>query len=254
MDDLELLIDFHRGTPRQGPGGDAETLRALDLCRLDPSASLEVADLGCGTGTSTLLLARTLNARIAALDFAPAFIEELRALAERDGLAERIEAQVGDMASLPFADERFDLIWSEGAIYNIGFEVGLRAWRPLLRPGGVLAVSELSWKTDTRPVAIEAHWTREYPGIATASSNLRTLERAGYRPLGCFFLPDRCWDENYYAPLRAGFASFLARHEHSAAARSLIEAVEEEMRLFDRYRDWYGYAFYIAQRFDAGTA
>lgn len=252
MDDLDLLIDLHRRTHRQGPGGDAETLRALDLCRLDPTKPLEVADLGCGTGASTRLLARTLGARVAAVDFAPAFIEELRAHAEREGLADRIEAQVGDMASLAFEEERFDLIWSEGAIYHMGFEAGVRAWRRFLRPGGVLAVSELSWKTDTRPLEIGAHWTREYPGIAGASSNVRTLERAGYRLLGCFFLPDRCWEENYYAPLRAGFASFLEHHGRSAAARRLVEAEEEEMRLFAEHRDWYGYAFYIAERFGAG--
>ena len=40
-----------------------------------------------------------------------------------------------------------------------------------------------------------------YPGITTASANIGALEGAGYLPLGFFFLPPRCWLENYYEPL-----------------------------------------------------
>ena len=42
------------------------------------------------------------------------------------------------MEHLPFGKEEFDLIWSEGAIYNIGFQRGLKEWREYIKPGGYI--------------------------------------------------------------------------------------------------------------------
>lgn len=250
MNDLDLLIDLHLHNDRQAPGGDDATIRAIELAGLDAATPLDVADVGCGTGASALTLARHLNARITAIDAAAPFIAQLQQRAKSAGLADRIDARVGVMESLPFRENQLDLIWSEGAIYNMGFGAGLRAWRPFLKSGGVIAVSELTWTTAQRPAEIERHWTAEYPGIATASTNLRTVEEAGYRPLAMFFLPARCWIENYYAPLRASFPSFVERHGNSPAAQRIVSAEEAEMRLYEEHGAWYGYAFYIASKLD----
>ena len=86
MDDYQLLVDLHKRAKRQGPGGGAETRKAIDLAMLDPSAPLKVADIGCGTGASTIQLARSLNAKITAIDFLPDFIEVLKGNAENEGL------------------------------------------------------------------------------------------------------------------------------------------------------------------------
>ena len=247
MDEIELLIDLHAGNVRQGPGGDEETRRAIELARLDPDAPLTIADVGCGTGATTLVLARALNARVTAIDALPAFIERLRERADREGLGNRIQAQVGNMASLPFDEDALDVLWSEAAIYNMGFEAGIRAWRRFLRPNGVLVVSELTWTSSTRPVEVERHWRAEYPGITTASENIRMLEEAGYRPLGFFFLPPRCW-ANYYEPLRRAFQGFLERHEQSEKAQQIVAAEQKEIELYRERGEWYGYAFYIARK------
>ena len=63
-------------------------------------------------------------------------------------LQERVKGIVGSMDALPFEEEELDLIWSEGAIYNIGFERGLNEWRKYLKTGGYVAVSESSWFTE----------------------------------------------------------------------------------------------------------
>ena len=66
---FSLLVDLHRDGARQGPGGDKKTLHALELSRLGPISHLKVADLGCGTGTSTMVLACELeNTEITAVD------------------------------------------------------------------------------------------------------------------------------------------------------------------------------------------
>ena len=68
---FQLLIDHHRPATRQGPGGKAETRQAMALAGLDRSRRLKIADIGCGTGASTVLLAEELDAEITAVDFLP---------------------------------------------------------------------------------------------------------------------------------------------------------------------------------------
>ncbi|MEZ5739065.1 MAG: class I SAM-dependent methyltransferase [Burkholderiaceae bacterium] len=151
MDDLQLLIDLHKHGMRQGPGGDQETRLAVALSGLKGMSHLSVADLGCGTGASTRILAGELDADVVAVDLFPAFLTKLNEYSRRAGLADRITTVCASMAALPFGEAAFDAIWSEGAIYNMGFAAGIKAWRRHLKPGGILAVSELTWLTDRRP-------------------------------------------------------------------------------------------------------
>lgn len=248
MEDLDLIFDLYLRNDRQGPGSDDETRRAIDLARLHPGRQLAIADIGCGTGASTLVLAESLDAQITAVDFAEPFIRRLRKRAADRGVADRVDTGIADMATLPFHEDQFDVIWSEGAIYNIGFAEGLRAWRRFLKPGGVVAVTELTWTTARRPAEVDAHWNREYPGIGTTAEKLRAVELEGYEPLGAFLLPRECWEANFYDQLVAGFGPFLERHGHAPAASELVAAAEEEVAMFQSHGRWYTYGFYIARK------
>ena len=248
MDDLELLIDLHRDGRRQGPGGDDETRLAVALSGLQRAADLQIADIGCGTGASTLVLARELDAHITAVDFLPEFLAGLEKAAARAGLADRITTLAAPMESLPFENESCDAIWAEGAIYNIGFAAGVEAWRRFLKPGGVLAVSELTWLTAARPAELQAHWDSEYPEVDTASAKMAVLEDLGFSPLGYFPLPEHCWLDNYYRPMQDRFPAFLERHGPSEAARAVVAAEETEISLYERHRGFISYGYYIARK------
>lgn len=251
MENLDLLIDLHQCNHRQGPGGDPQTELALQLTGLDPAAPLAVADIGCGTGASTLALARLLpQAHITAVDFLPPFLAQLQQRAAAAGVAHRVSSLEASMDALPFADERFDLIWSEGAIYNMGFENGVKNWRRFLKPGGLLVASELTWTTQTRPPDLQQHWETEYPEVGTASAKMGVLERNGYATLGYFVLPASCWRDNYYRPLQAGFSDFLLRHGHSAAAQAVVAEQAQEIALFEAYKAYFGYGVYVTKRVD----
>lgn len=247
MDNHELLVDLHRGGRRQGPGGDPETRLAVTLSGLGGATGLRIADIGCGSGAAALVLARELDARVTAVDIFPAFLAELAAAAERSGLGGRIETVAAPMEALPFAERAFDAIWSEGAIYNMGFASGVKAWRRFLKPGGILAVSELTWLTQDRPEELERHWMREYPEVGTASAKIAVLEESGYTPIGYFPLPERCWLDNYYRPLEARFAAFLARHGHSAEASAIVAAERGEIALYERHAAHVSYGYYVAK-------
>lgn len=248
MHDFQLLIDLHKEGMRQGPGGDSQTELALELARMDRNARLKVADIGCGTGASALMLAKHLNAQITAVDFLQEFLDELTVRAEQEGVADRISTLACSMDELPFADEELDVIWAEGAIYNIGFEKGVSEWGRFLKPGGLLAASEITWITDSRPSGIQEYWNAEYPEIDTASAKIRILEKQGYAPIGYFVLPEDCWFEQYYAPMQSRFEGFLSRHRNSDEAMAIVRAEQKEMDLYSRYKAYYSYGFYIATK------
>jgi len=252
MDDLKLLIDLHITADRQGPGGEAETRLAIELSELSYRRNLKVADIGCGTGASTLVLAKSLDAHIVAVDFLPEFLEVLRSRAAGEGVAGRIEAVNAAMDALPFEPESLDAIWSEGAIYNMGFENGVRQWRRLLKPGGILAVSELTWLTASRPVELEDHCREHYAEVGTASSKMVALERNGYSPVGYFTLAEHCWLDAYYLPMQKRFPAFLGRHESSAGARAIVAGEQFEIDLYTRHRAFVSYGYYIARKTDDG--
>lgn len=248
MDDYNLLIDLHKQSHRQGPGGDAETEKALNLAIVDRTAPLKVADIGCGTGASALILAKLLNARITAVDFLQDFLSVLEEKAANTGVADRVSTLACSMDNLPFADEELDVIWSEGAIYNIGFEKGVADWRRYLKAGGLLVASEITWITDSRPQELQDHWNSEYPEIDVASAKIRVLEKHGYSPVGYFVLPEHCWLDQYYLPMQASFEDFLNRNGNSEEARAIVAAEQREIDLYETYKAYISYGVYVAKK------
>lgn len=248
MDDMQLLVDLHKDATRQGPGGDRETRLAVTLSGLTGKRGLKIADIGCGSGASTLVLAQDLDCRITAVDFVPEFLTELERAAAQAGVADRITTRAQSMDALSFKERELDAIWSEGAIYNMGFAAGLAAWRPFLKPGGILAVSELTWLTDRRPAELQAHWDREYGEVDTASAKMALLEQHGFSPIGYFVLPEHCWIDNYYRPMQQRFSGFLAAHGNSEAAKAIVAAEEAEIALYERHWAFVSYGYYIARK------
>lgn len=245
---LRLIADLYRPLDRLGPGSKATSRQALALCGLPETDKLAVADIGCGTGSSALFLASELDAQVTAIDFLEPFIQALEKRAATAGLADRIEGITGDMTALPVQPESLDLIWSEGAIYNIGFATGIDYWQQFLKPGGVIAVSELTWRSATRPKAINDYWQTAYPEVDVMSAKLAVLEQAGLSPLGAFFLPHDCWMEEYFRPLKDRLPAFLADHPDNETAQAIADEQLAEIKLYEQYGRYFGYGFYIAQK------
>lgn len=248
MTELELIIDLHKNSERQGPGSENDTLRALDLLNLSSGKSLKVADIGCGSGGQTISLAKNLNGQITAVDLFSEFLIELNEKSQKLGLTDKIVTLEKSMDDLPFKKNEFDLIWSEGAIYNIGFENGLKKWKDYLKVGGYLAVSEITWITHSRPKEIEEFWKAEYPEVDTASNKIRQLEKNGYSLVGYFYLSHDSWIETYYKPMQSRFKTFLKRNNNSKLAKKVVEDNQAEIEMYQKFKDYYSYGFYIARR------
>jgi hypothetical protein len=109
-------------------------------------------------------------------------------------------------------------------------------------------VSEITWTTSSRPSELQSHWDSEYPEIGTASSKIKVIEDNGYSPVGYFVLPENCWLDNYYEPMRSNFQAFLNRNKNSEEAQAIVKAECHEIELYEKYKTYYSYGVYVAKK------
>lgn len=245
--DFNLICEYFSTVERQGPGSPEMTIKALSFID-NLTAESRIADLGCGTGGQTMVMAQHAPGKITGIDLFPAFIDLFNENAAGLNLQDRVKGITGSMDNLPFQPEELDLIWSEGAIYNIGFERGINEWRKYLKPGGFLAVSEASWFTEERPDEISKFWQDAYPEIDTIPNKVLQMQQAGYIPVATFILPESCWTDNFYAPLVKAREIFLEKYAGNKTAEDFIASELYETELYNKYKEFYGYVFYIGRK------
>lgn len=239
-----IFLEIHSDIPREGPGDPLSTAKAFKMVP-NLSGRPMILDVGCGPGAQTLDLVKMTYGTVVAVDNHQPYLDRLEEKVRRAGYAERVWIVNEDMHHLDFEPGTFDLIWSEGAIYIIGFGKGIRAWKKMLKPGGCIAVSELTWLTETPPRPAAEFWAENYPTMKTVEGNLAEIEAAGYRLLGHFTLPPSSWWESYYLRLEKRLTSFRERYAEDAEVLALIDAEQAEIDLFRRYGKSYGYVFYV---------
>lgn len=146
-----------------------------------------------------------------------------------------------------FPDGTFDVVWSEGAIYCIGFEAGLEGWRRLVKPGGFLAVTELTWLSANPPHDTHLFWNENYPAMRTGVDNRDAIARAGFDLIDEFTLPESDWWDHYYADLAKRLETFVEEFDgrDREIARRVVEQTEIEIETLRHGRGSYGYVFYI---------
>ncbi len=245
--DFNLICEYYSSVERQGPGSPEITIKALSFIE-NLAKSSYIADIGCGTGGQTMVMAQHTTGKITGIDLFPTFINQFNANADKLNFNERVKGIVGSMDNLPFQNEELDLIWSEGAIYNIGFERGLKEWRKFLKIGGYISVSEVSWFTDERPNEIDEFWMDAYPEIDTIPNKVDKMQKAGYIPVASFVLPENCWTEHFYAPQVSAQEIFLKKHVGNTVAEDFIANQRHETQLYYKHKAFYGYVFYIGKK------
>lgn len=224
------IFELFAPLERCGPG-DADSLRwALATAGTAPDAV--VLDAGCGTGADLpALLAAVPRGRIVAVDSAAPFIDRIRARLSQ------VRAEVADMADPPGGP--FDLIWSAGAVYNLGVGPALAAWRGHLTPGGRVAFSDLCWTGAARPEPVARFFAAEGVEIHDAAGLEAQVTAAGWRVLGARWLGPAGWAA-YYAPLAARLDGF-------AGDTALIEALRAEIALWRAHGAAYDYRLVVAE-------
>jgi SAM-dependent methyltransferase len=187
------------------------------------------------------------EARIVAVDVLRVMVDEANRRITVAGFENRVLVVVGDLGAPPVDPESQDLIWCEGAIYQLGVTEALRVWRSLLKPGGTVAFTEPIWLVDAPPKEIHDWWSSEYPAISDAAGVEARIRAASYRTVASFVLPASAWWDEYYGPMQDRIASLRQRLPDDPIAGEVVAAAEVEIDHFRRFSDCYSYTFFVVQ-------
>jgi ubiquinone/menaquinone biosynthesis C-methylase UbiE len=186
-----------------------------------------ILDVGCGSGVSTLELARMSGGDIVAVDIDKGALDKLINKAESEGLSSRVAVVHSSMLEMDFPPNSFDIIWTEGAISYIGFERGLREWRRLIVTDGYFVVHD---------------------ALSNLQRKIESTRACGYTILGKLELPPDIWWNEYYAPLKRELEVLQEEGPLGKGVISEMKTAEREIKEFDRMNDRFGSVFLVLKR------
>ncbi|MFO7656974.1 MAG: class I SAM-dependent methyltransferase [Bacteroidales bacterium] len=242
----EVFYEIFSNLPRQGPGDVCVSLDALKSIPFSTS-KIRMADIGCGTGFQTLYLAQHIKGSILAIDNYQPFLDELQQKAKAVGLGSVLSVQLGDMGTLDLPLSHFDVLWSEGAIYITGIKNGLQNWRKFIKPQGYIVFSDVCWLKPNPPAELADFWNSEYPGMMDDSQIRELIKDNDYTLTNEFLLPASSWVNNYYYPVSLNVARLRIKYQHEPDKLEIIESVQHEIDIFDKYSDYYSYMLYVVK-------
>lgn len=244
---MDLIVEAHIKLERQGPGSTEMTLKALSF--IDNLKKIKkTADLGCGTGGQTMALAQKISGEIIGVDMFPEFINVFDKNSKKLGFSDRVTGLVGNIETLPFKNEEFNLLWSEGVIDGIDFEKRMVYWNSFLKHDGYVVFSCPSWITDMHPVDVVKFWMDAGCKLNTVDQNIAILQKTGFRFISSFVLPEYCWTEKYYIPRTKAMEDLRKNYAGNETFEEFDNGNLTEVELYDKYKDHYGYVFYIAKK------
>lgn len=243
----QALFDFFEKMPRQGPGSEKLTKELLQKFRhLLPEHPI-AADMGCGSGAAALILAEQ-NISVTGVDIHQPFLDIMLQKAGSQGLEHSVKSYQSSMTETNFASSSLDLIWSEGAVFTVGFENALKTFFPLLKSGGILGVSDCFYFQKDTPEEVKKQWEIWDASIKTVAESLKIAESLGYRFLHSERVTPEMWEESFYQPMERIIASIQADKSSPPELLEMAETQTFEMAFFREYNAFYGYVFHILQK------
>ena len=187
----------------------------------------KILDIGCGSGIPTLELARLSHGEILGIDIDQPDLDIFAKKIKEAGLTDQVKAINCSIFDMDFADESFDTIWSEGSIYAIGFERGLREWRRFLKPGGFLVVHDEQ---------------------GNVKEKLELISVCGYDMLGYFILNKETWWIEYFAPLEKLIVESRTRYSDDSKILEELQHAQGELNMFKKNPARNSSAFFVIKK------
>jgi ubiquinone/menaquinone biosynthesis C-methylase UbiE len=165
-------------------GGLRSTIELAKRVRM--TSDLQVLDAGSGLGGPSRYLAETFGCRVAGVDLAPNYVAIAQLLASKAGLADKVSYTTGSITELPFADETFDLVWTQHVVMNIRDRDALyREIRRVLKKGGRFAFYDQYVPANGELPHYPTPWAEfaENSTLLTQEETIASYVQAGLKPL-----------------------------------------------------------------------
>ena len=186
-----------------------------------------ILDIGCGSGLPTLELARLSQGEVIGIDIDQPALGRLTTKIKEAGLTGRVKAVNRSMSDMDFVDASFDAIWSEGSIYAIGFERGLREWKRLLKPNGFMVVHDEQ---------------------GNVTEKLEQISNCGYELLDHFVLGKETWWTEYFAPLEKLITQSQGRHADDPEVLEGLHQCQQELDTFKEHPERNSSVYFIMRK------
>jgi ubiquinone/menaquinone biosynthesis C-methylase UbiE len=217
--DPEIIVDIARNNLCRYTG------KAFGV--LPKSDNPRILDLGCGSGVPTVELLKLCDCRIVALDNDASQLKLLDKRLKKHGLTDRVDIVNRSVTDMNFDKESFDIIWSEGLIFVVGFERGLEEWGYFLKPDGFLAVHDERGDVEKK---------------------LRYIAHSGYRLLDYFILDKDIWWNEYYALLENEIQKIQRKYPDDSSILNKFGKELGEIEWYKKEPEKFESVFFILQK------
>jgi ubiquinone/menaquinone biosynthesis C-methylase UbiE len=200
------------------------TRKAFEL--LPKMENPSILDIGCGSGTPTIELAKLSDGEITGIDIDQTALNRFKLKIEKEGLTNRITILNRSVYNTGFSTESFNLIWDEGVLHILKIKKSLVECNRILKPNGFLVVGEV---------------------IKWISNNLEVFPKCGFNLVNKSFLPEECWWREYYLPMEKKINELRSKYKKSKELEKL-KPYESEINMVKKNPKKFDGAFYIFQK------
>jgi ubiquinone/menaquinone biosynthesis C-methylase UbiE len=186
-----------------------------------------ILDIGCGSGIPTLELARLGQGEVIGIDIDQHALDEFATKIVKSGLSARVKALNRSLINIDFPDGSFDIIWSEGSIYAIGFKEGLRKWKRFLKQDGFMVIHDEQ---------------------GNVNEKLEQIAKCGYELLGYFILSKETWWKEYFAPLEKSITEAQTEYSNNLKVIEEIHQAQEELDTFKKNPERNSSVYFVLKR------